>query len=75
MISEFSLRVSSIHEFAARRRLRGAPVVLFWSHGYDMGRGLATPDQWLKQWPRFNPLVDAMAAFKKLPRHAGGDRS
>ncbi len=45
MISEFSLRMSSTYELVARCRLLGAPVVLFWFHGYNMGRGLATPDQ------------------------------
>ena len=56
MILEFSLCMSSSYELAAQRRFLGAPVVLFWSHGYDMGRGLATPDQRLRQWPRFDPL-------------------
>ncbi len=53
VISEFSLRMSSTYELVARRRLLGAPITLFWSHGYDMGRGLATPGQRLRQWPRF----------------------
>ena len=53
VISEFSLRMSSTYELVARRRLLGAPIALFWSHGYDMGRGLATPGQRLRQWPRF----------------------
>ncbi len=56
MISEFSLRISSTYELAARSRFLGAPVVRFWSHGYDMGHGLATPDQRLRQWLRFDPL-------------------
>lgn len=53
VISEFSLRMSSTYELVARRRLLGAPITLFWSHGYDMGRGLATLGQRLRQWPRF----------------------
>lgn len=53
VISEFSLRMSSTYELAARRRFLGAPITLFWSHGYDMGRGLDTTRQRIRQWPRF----------------------
>jgi hypothetical protein len=56
VILEFSLRITSIYELAARRRLLGAPVELFWSHGYYMERGPTTPDQRLRQWPRFDPI-------------------
>ena len=51
VISEFSLRMSSSYALAARRCFLGAPITLFWSHGYDMGRGLATPGRRRRQWP------------------------
>jgi glycosyltransferase involved in cell wall biosynthesis len=53
VISEFSLRMNSTYALVARRRMSGAPITLFWSHGYNMGRGMATPSQRLRQWPRF----------------------
>ena len=44
MISEFSLRMSSTYELAARRRLLGAPAVLFWLAGCST-RHFARPTQ------------------------------
>jgi glycosyltransferase involved in cell wall biosynthesis len=53
VISEFSLRMSSTYELVARRRLLGAPITLFWSHGYDMGRIQDSLSQRLRQQSRF----------------------
>jgi glycosyltransferase involved in cell wall biosynthesis len=52
VISEFSMRMSSTYELVARRRLLGGPRVLFWSHGYNMDRGLGGVRRSLMQWPR-----------------------
>jgi len=52
VISEFSMRMSSTFDLVARRRLLGGPVTLFWSHGFNMDRGLGGPRQSLMQWPR-----------------------
>jgi glycosyltransferase involved in cell wall biosynthesis len=46
------MHMSSTYELAARRRLMGGPVTLFWSHGYNMDRGLGSLRQSLIQWPR-----------------------
>ncbi len=71
VILEFSLGITSIYELAARRRLLGAPVELFWSHGYYMERGLATPDQRLRQWPRFDPVGQVLqrSNVQSVARH------
>ena len=52
VISEFSMRMSSTYELVARRRLMGGPTTLFWSHGYNMDRGLVGLRQSLIQWSR-----------------------
>lgn len=39
VIAEFGLRMSSSHTLALRRTFGIAPITLFWSHGWDMGRG------------------------------------
>lgn len=40
VIAEFSLQMSSTYELLAHRKLVGSPLVVFWSHGYNMDRGL-----------------------------------
>ena len=81
VISEFSLRMSSSYALAARRCFLGAPITLFWSHGYDMGRGLATPGRRLRQWPRFalSRMVDGYVCYSAegkavLERHMPSER-
>ncbi len=81
VISEFSLRMSSTYELAARRRFLGAPVTLFWSHGYDMGRGLNSTRMRFRQWPRFvlARLVDGHVCYSEegkavLGQHMSPDR-
>ncbi len=81
VISEFSLRMSSTYELVARRRFLGAPITLFWSHGYDMGRGLATLGRRVRQWPRFvlARMVDGHVCYSEegkavLERHMPSER-
>lgn len=52
VICEFSMRMSTTYELPMLRRLRGSPPFLFWSHGFNMGRGLFSPYQRLSQLPR-----------------------
>lgn len=52
VISEFSMSMSSTYELVARRRLMGGPATLFWSHGFNMDRGLGGVRRSLIQWPR-----------------------
>lgn len=81
VISEFSLRMSSTYELAARRRFLNAPITLFWSHGYDMKRGLDSTRQRLRQWPRFAlaRMVDGHVCYSEegkavLQRHLPSQR-
>jgi len=43
VIAEFSLQMSSSYALALRRSLGWNPPALFWSHGYNVRRGFATP--------------------------------
>ncbi|MHA1569775.1 MAG: glycosyltransferase family 4 protein [Alphaproteobacteria bacterium] len=52
VIAEGSIWMSSTWSLAFARRLMGNPVTLFWSHGFSMERGLATPWQRLQQQAR-----------------------
>lgn len=65
IISEFALRMSSTYELCIRRRLRGGPATLFWSHGYNMHRGLGSWRQSMMQWPRImlSALVDGHICY------------
>ncbi|HSO42335.1 MAG TPA: glycosyltransferase [Rhodospirillales bacterium] len=56
---EFSMRMSTNYQLPMMRRLRGSPTFLFWSHGFNMERGLTSPYQRLVQWPR--ALLSTMA--------------
>lgn len=81
VISEFSMRMSSTYGLVARRRFLGGPVTLFWSHGYNMDRGLAGIRQSLMQWPRslMAALADGHVCYSKegrdfLSRYIAEDR-
>jgi len=52
VIAEGSIWMSSTWSLAFARRLMGNPATLFWSHGFSMERGLATPWQRLQQRAR-----------------------
>lgn len=52
VISEFSMRMNTTYELPLLRRLRGLPTLLFWSHGFNMARGLSSRYQRLMQVPR-----------------------
>ncbi len=52
VICEFSMHMNTTYWLPAVRRARGAPTLLFWSHGFNMDRGLSSPFQRLVQWPR-----------------------
>lgn len=56
VISEFSLRMSSSYQLIARRRLLGGPITIFWSHGFNMDRGLTGVAPWIYQLPRLSLL-------------------
>jgi glycosyltransferase involved in cell wall biosynthesis len=59
VISEFSMRMSTTYDLPLLRRSRGGPALLFWSHGFNMARGLSSRYQRLVQWPR--AAIAAMA--------------
>jgi glycosyltransferase involved in cell wall biosynthesis len=59
VICEFSMFMNTTYRLPALRRTRGSPTLLFWSHGFNMARGLTSSYQRLMQWPR--SLVCAMA--------------
>lgn len=61
VISEFSLSMSSTYQLTARRRLLGRPITIFWSHGFNMNRGLYGVYPWLYQLPRIGLLRSADA--------------
>ncbi|MBL8660444.1 MAG: glycosyltransferase [Rhodospirillales bacterium] len=65
IIAEFGLRISSTYELPWLRRTKGKPIVLFWSHGFNMERGLNTPKQKLAQSPRIllSRLVDGHLCY------------
>ncbi len=67
VIAEFSLRMTSSYYLLARRRLRSAPITVFWSHGYNMERGLAGLKPWLYQLPRIGllKLADAHLCYSE----------
>lgn len=52
VIAELSMYMNSTYRLAMIRRLAGSPKLLFWSHGFNMDRGLKTAKQRLFQWPR-----------------------
>lgn len=59
VICEFSMHMNTTYRLPAIRRMRGAPTLLFWSHGFNMDRGLSSPAQRLAQWPR--AMISTMA--------------
>lgn len=65
IISEFGLRINSTYALPWIRRTKGKPIVLFWSHGFNMERGLTTPKQKLAQAPRvvLSRLVDGHLCY------------
>ncbi len=65
IIAEFGLRISSTYALPWIRRTKGKPIVLFWSHGFNMERGLNTPKQKLAQAPRvvLSRLVDGHLCY------------
>ena len=81
VIAEFSLSMSSTYDLVWRRRLRGGPAVIFWSHGYNMHRGLDEPVQRLYQIPRvvLSKLADGHLCYTQegaefLARYMSRDR-
>lgn len=70
VISEFSLKMSSSYELALRRRFRGGPVTLFWSHGYNMHRNLASWRNRVFQTPRvmLSRMVDGHICYSEEGR-------
>jgi len=67
IISEFALRMRSTYELIGRNRSLGRPVTLFWSHGYNMDRGLGQP---IMQWPRgfLSALADGHICYSEEGR-------
>lgn len=81
IISEFGMRISTTYSLPWIRRTRGKPIVLFWSHGFNMERGLYTPKQKLSQAPRvvLSMLVDGHLCYSEegrdfLSRYISKDR-
>ncbi len=70
VISEFGMRINSTFELPWIRRTRGKPIVLFWSHGFNMERGLTTAKQKLAQAPRvvLSRLVDGHLCYSEEGR-------
>lgn len=70
VISEFGMKINSTYELPWLRRTRGTPIVLFWSHGFNMERGLATAKQKLAQAPRvvLSRLVDGHLCYSEEGR-------
>lgn len=59
VIAELSMYMNSTYLLPLIRRLKGSPKLLFWSHGFNMDRGLKTARQRMVQWPR--TLLSVMA--------------
>ncbi len=81
IIAEFSLNMTSTYELVARRRLCGGPVTLFWSHGYNMDRGLGTARARLLQMPAavLHRMADGVVCYSQegkayLERHLDPSR-
>lgn len=81
IISEFGLRMSTTYSLPWIRRTRGKPIVLFWSHGFNMDRGLFSFRQKLAQAPRvfLSMLVDGHLCYSEegrdfLARYLPNDR-
>ena len=70
VISEFSMRMNTTYELPMLRRLRGSPTVLFWSHGFNMSRGLLSAYQRLVQVPGtlLNTMVDGHVCYSEEGR-------
>ncbi len=70
VIAEFSMYMNSSYLLPIRRRLRGSPITLFWSHGYNMGRGLNNVFQRFAQMPRvaLSALVDGHVCYSEEGR-------
>lgn len=67
ILAEFSLHMDSTYKLVARRRLCGHPVTLFWSHGYNMERGLSSWTGRLLQVPRvaLHLLADGAVCYSE----------
>ena len=67
VIAEFSLRMTSSYGLAFRRQCLGAPLTFFWSHGYNMDRGLSSAGQRAIQSPRvfLSKMVDGHLCYSK----------
>ncbi|MDJ0848750.1 MAG: glycosyltransferase family 4 protein [Myxococcota bacterium] len=80
IVAELGLRMTSSWELALRRTL-GGPRVVFWSHGYDMARGLGSAARRLAQTPRWwlSRRVDGHVCYSEegraeLARHVPAER-
>jgi glycosyltransferase involved in cell wall biosynthesis len=70
VISEFGMRINSTFELPWIRRTRGKPIVFFWSHGFNMERGLDSAKQKLAQAPRvvLSRLIDGHLCYSEEGR-------
>lgn len=70
VICEFSMRMNTTYELPMLRRARGFPTLLFWSHGFNMARGLASRYQRLVQWPRamLSTMADGHVCYSEEGR-------
>jgi len=70
VIAEFALGMSSTRELLLRRRFGGGPVTVFWSHGFNMGRGFDSWEAKLIQAVRvgFSALADAHVCYSEEGR-------
>ena len=81
VIAEFSLNMSSTYDLLLRRYFCRGPAVIFWSHGYNMHRGLDDPVQRFYQIPRIvlSKLADGHLCYTDeganfLARYMSRDR-
>lgn len=70
VVCEFSMHMNTTYRLPAIRRLRGSPTLLFWSHGFNMDRGLSSPYQRLVQWPRamISSIADGHVCYSEEGR-------
>ncbi len=81
VIAEFSMYMDSTYLLPLIRRVKGSPKLLFWSHGFNMDRGLTSARQRILQWPRalLSAMADGHICYSEegrnyLSRFMGGDR-
>ena len=67
VIAEAGLNSPTMWSLLAHRKRHGWPRVLLWGHGWQMGRGFATPADWASQYGRLAPfrLADGYLAYSE----------